>query len=38
VASVNATGKLTALKPGKAVIIVKAIDGGLTAQMQVTVK
>jgi uncharacterized protein YjdB len=38
VATVNATGKLTALKPGKAVIIVKAIDGGLTAQMQVTVK
>ncbi|MEY4480315.1 MAG: hypothetical protein RLZZ267_993, partial [Bacillota bacterium] len=38
VATVSVAGKITALKPGKAVITVKAIDGGLTAQIQVTVK
>jgi uncharacterized protein YjdB len=38
VAIVNAAGKITALKPGKAIITVKAVDGDLTAQMQVTVK
>lgn len=38
VATVNAMGKITAVKAGKAVITVKSIDGGLTAQIQVTVR
>lgn len=38
VVTVNTAGKITAVTKGKAVITVKSIDGGLTAQIQVTVK
>ena len=37
IVTVNASGKITGVKPGTATIVVKTVDGGFTASCEVTV-